>query len=126
MSFCKIKGEGIDLEFKTCRNQLTRDIYETVCAFLNRHGGTLLLGVKDDGTIEGIAPDAIEQIRKDFVTAINNPQKLIPPTYLSINEIDQEGKKLGLSEFLKGYYPVLFRKSPGKLFATIPRACHPE
>ncbi len=40
-------GEGIDIEFKTCRNQLNRDIYETVCAFLNRHGGNLLLGVKD-------------------------------------------------------------------------------
>ena len=33
------KGEGIDLEFKTCRNQINRDVYETVCAFLNRHGG---------------------------------------------------------------------------------------
>ena len=87
-------GEGIDIEFKTCRNQLNRDIYETVCAFLNRHGGNLLLGVKDNGIIEGIEPDAIEQIRKDFVTAINNPQKLIPPTYLSINEAEIEGKKL--------------------------------
>jgi len=24
------KGEGLDLEFKTCRNQLNRDVYETV------------------------------------------------------------------------------------------------
>ena len=39
------KGEGINLEFKACRNQLNRDVYETVCAFLNRHGGTILLGV---------------------------------------------------------------------------------
>ena len=46
------KGEGIDLEFKSCRDQLSRDVYETVCAFLNRHGGTILLGVKDDGTIQ--------------------------------------------------------------------------
>ncbi|MDR1978647.1 MAG: ATP-binding protein, partial [Synergistaceae bacterium] len=41
------KGEGVDLEFKTCRNQLNRDVYETVCAFLNRYGGTILLGVRD-------------------------------------------------------------------------------
>jgi ATP-dependent DNA helicase RecG len=33
------KGEGIDLEFKTCRSQLNRDVYQTVCAFLNRYGG---------------------------------------------------------------------------------------
>jgi ATP-dependent DNA helicase RecG len=73
------KGEGLDLEFKTCRNQLNRDAYKTVCAFLNRHGGTLLLGVQDNGVIQGIEPDAVAQIRKDFVTAINNPQKIPRP-----------------------------------------------
>jgi len=88
------KGEGLDLEFKTCRNQLNRDIYETVCAFLNRHGGTMLFGVQDDGTVQGIDADAVQQVRKDFVTAINNPQKLTPPTYLSIEEAEVEGKKL--------------------------------
>jgi ATP-dependent DNA helicase RecG len=38
------EGEGLTLEFKECRNTLNRDVYESVCAFLNRHGGTLLLG----------------------------------------------------------------------------------
>ncbi len=70
------KGEGIDLEFKACRNQLNRDVYETVCAFLNRHGGTILLGVTDSGDIQGIEQDALSQIKKDFVTTINNPQKI--------------------------------------------------
>jgi len=88
------KGEGIDLEFKTCRNQLNRDVYETVCAFLNRHGGILLLGVSDSGDIQGIDPDAGTQLKKDFVTAINNPQKITPPTYLSVNEINVDGKYL--------------------------------
>jgi len=31
------QGEGIALEFKTCHRALNRDVYETVCAFLNRH-----------------------------------------------------------------------------------------
>ena len=88
------KGEGLDIEFKTCRDQLPKSLYETVCAFLNRHGGTLLLGVHDDGTIQGIEPDALEQVRKDFITAINNPQKLTPPTYLSVTEVELEGKRL--------------------------------
>lgn len=86
------QGEGLDLEFKACRNQLNRDIYETVCAFLNRHGGTLLLGVQDDGTIQGVEPDAVAQIRKDFVTAINNPQKITPPTWLAVDTIAVDGK----------------------------------
>lgn len=89
-----LAGEGIDIEFKACRDQVPKSVYETVCAFLNRHGGTLLLGVADDGSVQGIEPDAIEQVRKDFVTAINNPQKLTPPTYLSIDEAKMEGRKL--------------------------------
>ena len=40
-------GEGLSVEFKACRNRLNRDVYQTVCAFLNRHGGTLLLGIDD-------------------------------------------------------------------------------
>lgn len=87
-------GEGLDLEFKTCRDQINRDVYETVCAFLNRHGGTIFLGVKDSGEIQGINSDAAEQIRKDFVTAINNPQKISPPTYLSVEEISVQGPPL--------------------------------
>ena len=86
------KGEGIDLEFKTCRNQLNRDVYETVCAFLNRHGGTILLGITDSGDIQGIESDAVSQIKKDFVTTINNPQKIHPPAYISVNEVTVEGK----------------------------------
>ncbi len=45
------QGEGISTEFKACRAQLSRDVYETVCAFLNRHGGTILLGVQDSGKV---------------------------------------------------------------------------
>jgi len=80
------KGEGLTLEFKTCRTSLNRDAYETVCAFLNRHGGTLLLGVNDDGEITGVEPDSVEQIKKDFANTINNPQKINPACYLSIKE----------------------------------------
>ncbi len=88
------KGESIDLEFKTCRDQINRDVYETVCAFLNRHGGTILLGVKDSGEIQGINPAAVEQIRKDFVTAINNRQKISPPTYLSVEDVTVQDQQL--------------------------------
>jgi len=94
VKFLVSQGEGIDLEFKTCTRQLNKDVYETVCAFLNRNGGTLLLGVTDSGQISGIMPDSLEQIRKDFATAVNNPQKLMPPTYLSIETALVEGKPL--------------------------------
>ena len=86
------QGEGISTEFKTCRTRLNKDVYETVCAFLNRHGGTILFGVRDSGKIQGIEQDFVNQIKKDFVTAINNPQKIHPPAYLSVEEERVEGK----------------------------------
>ncbi|MFZ4526104.1 MAG: helix-turn-helix domain-containing protein [Chlorobium sp.] len=86
------QGEGLTLEFKECRNTLNRDVYETVCAFLNRHGGTLLLGIKDNGEILGVDQDRVDQIKKDFVTAINNPKKINPACYLSVNEATLQNK----------------------------------
>ncbi|MCS7035341.1 MAG: putative DNA binding domain-containing protein [Saprospiraceae bacterium] len=88
------RGEGLTTEFKACRNRISKEVYPTICAFLNRAGGVLLLGVEDTGIISGIAPSAVEKIRKEFVTAINNPQKISPPAYLSIDEITIDGLKV--------------------------------
>lgn len=87
-------GENLTVEFKKCGGGLNRDVYETVCAFLNRHGGTLLLGVSDNREVTGISEDTVEQIRKDFVTAINNPQKINPPCYLQIEEMQIDNKTI--------------------------------
>ncbi|NQT60798.1 MAG: ATP-binding protein, partial [Bacteroidetes bacterium] len=51
------EGEGLKIEFKQCRTAINRDVYDTVCSFLNRQGGELLLGVKDNGEVLGIAPE---------------------------------------------------------------------
>ena len=85
-------GEGITTEFKTCGTQLNKNIYETVCAFLNRDGGTILLGVKDDGGISGIEPSSVENMQKDFVSALINPTKLSPAAYVAIERDEIEGK----------------------------------
>ena len=52
-------GETIAVEFKRCGNGITNDVYETVCAFLNRFGGDILLGVLDDGAVNGM-PKSVE------------------------------------------------------------------
>ncbi len=66
------QDEGLNLEFKESRQELNKDVFETVCAFLNRHGGTLVLGVDNSGIIKGIDPASVQKIKKDFVTTINN------------------------------------------------------
>ncbi len=88
------KGESLTTEFKESKSKLNKDVYETVCAFLNRDGGDILLGVADDGTIVGVDEDKIESMKKDFLTAINNPQKLNPPCYLSVDIVEMDSKKI--------------------------------
>ena len=88
------KGESLTTEFKESKSNLNKDVYETVCAFLNRDGGDIFLGVADDGTIVGVDEDKIEGIKKDFLTVINNPQKLNPPCYLSVDIVDMDSKKV--------------------------------
>ncbi|MGI6383212.1 MAG: RNA-binding domain-containing protein [Tissierellaceae bacterium] len=82
------------MEFKESKNKLNKDVFDTVCAFLNRNGGHLFLGVKDDGTITGIDEDAIDRIKKDFVTSLNNSNKINPTAYVSIEEIEINGQKI--------------------------------
>jgi len=88
------KGEGLAIEFKESRDGLSRNVFETVCAFLNRHGGNLFLGVSDAGDIVGIASEHTGKIKKEFVTSVNNPQKIHPACYLSVDEYEVEGKKI--------------------------------
>jgi ATP-dependent DNA helicase RecG len=79
------QGEGISIEFKKSKEEIPQNLFETVCAFLNRNGGTLLLGVKDDKTIEGVNPEKAEIFCKNIVNHSNNPQKLFPAFLLSAN-----------------------------------------
>ena len=39
-------GENIRVEFKKSTNEITKDVYDTVCSFSNRDGGIIVLGVK--------------------------------------------------------------------------------
>ena len=88
------RGEGISVEFKRAKNKIPKNLFETVCAFLNRNGGVILLGVEDNGVVEGVEPTAIEQMKKDIVNLCNDNNTLSPPFLLDINDEDYSGKKL--------------------------------
>ena len=63
-------GEKKTTEFKLCKNELSKNIYETVCAFLNTNGGTIILGVNDNREIEGINRNKVNDIEKDLKTEL--------------------------------------------------------
>lgn len=51
--------ESLRLEFKEARTSLPDNLFDTICAMLNRDGGDILLGVDDAGHITGIDPRSI-------------------------------------------------------------------
>jgi len=86
------EGEGLTVEYKKCVNELNNSVFETVCSFSNRYGGYLILGVDDDGTVLGVNRNAAMSVKKNFVNMLNNPQKVSPSLFLSLDEIEVDGK----------------------------------
>ncbi|MFB9865638.1 AlbA family DNA-binding domain-containing protein [Rufibacter immobilis] len=86
------QGEGLSIELKQARKGLLADLFETVCAFLNKQGGHVLLGVKVDGTVTGVAPEQVDQLKKEFTTLSNNPTKLNPPFLLEFTSVTVAGQ----------------------------------
>ena len=54
------EGENQRVEFKKAKNDFPNDAFETICAFLNADGGTLILGVENDGTVTDVNPSSID------------------------------------------------------------------
>ena len=84
--------ENIRLEFKKALKELPENIFETVCAMLNRDGGEIILGVSDDGLILGVDSGNVDKIVAQIVAQSNNPQKLDPPFILFPQKYELEGK----------------------------------
>ena len=65
--------EGWELEFKSAKGGLPKDLWESYSAFANTDGGLIILGVADDGVIEGVKKP--QQRIKEFIDTANNPSK---------------------------------------------------
>lgn len=73
------QGESHNLEFKKSTAQL-KPACETACAFLNTKGGTVLIGVKNDGQI--IGQHVTDNTRQEIAREI---KKIEPPSNEQIN-----------------------------------------
>lgn len=79
------EGEHVTLEFKRSGKSLSRSAFESICAMLNRCGGRILLGVRDNGTIEGVDDPKEQQMTLD--KDMNNPQLIRPSIFLHHEDI---------------------------------------
>lgn len=79
------KGESNVLEFKTSTATL-KAAFETICGFLNSKGGTVLVGVKDNGKITGqIINDKTKREIANEIKQIE-PSAVIDVDYIKIKE----------------------------------------
>lgn len=77
-------GESQSVEFKS---DFSPDVGKTICAFANTNPGTLLLGITDDGKIQGVSEKIEEQIA-------NIAHSCKPSIYPEITKIIHDGKLL--------------------------------
>lgn len=89
-----LQKEGMQIELKAGTTGFPQSIYETVVAFLNRHGGHLFIGVNDDGKIIGLANEQLPKWKKEFVSSLNNGVKIFPTIYAQMEEINIQGKTI--------------------------------
>lgn len=87
-------GEGMNLEFKRCGGKVERDVYETICSFANRQGGSILLGVLDDGTVSGVSPKAVASIERNIVNVANDPSMFNVAPALEFERLEGDGGKI--------------------------------
>ena len=87
-------GEGTMIEYKEAKRTLPNNLFETVCSMLNRNGGHIFLGVKDDSKITGVYKDYVKTMKKEFVDLCNNSEKIFPTVHLDIKEYLYEGKHI--------------------------------
>lgn len=85
-------GENAQIEYKTCYEQISDSLYETVCSFLNHSGGHILVGVKDNGEIVGVNPDKATTLQGNIITAIKNPDLFLPCPYFTPQILTVEGR----------------------------------
>jgi len=70
--------ENIRLEFKEAVTALPGNLFETICAMLNRDGGDIMLGVQDNVAVIGVNQMSMSTLVTNLVNLSNNNQKLDP------------------------------------------------
>ena len=85
-------GETSSIEFKRCGKEVEHDVFESICAFLNRFGGDVYLGVLNDGTVVGVTAQSAAALMKNIVNVVGNPNVFKPSPYIEVESFVWDGK----------------------------------
>jgi ATP-dependent DNA helicase RecG len=86
------QGEGVTVEYKEAKEKIPISLYETVVSFANTNGGVILLGVSDDGNVQGIQPENKIKFLKNIATALNDKNNINPVLYLNPTTVEYKNK----------------------------------
>ncbi|MCX6258659.1 MAG: ATP-binding protein [Bacteroidia bacterium] len=119
------EGEGISIEFKStlrwdiragkASQNIERACLKTISAFLNTYGGCLFIGIRDDGSIEGIETDKFVNEDKFLLhlwTLIRTCLGKDFSPYIRTRLEKVEGKTVCIVDCLPSNRPVFLRQ-PG-------------
>jgi ATP-dependent DNA helicase RecG len=82
-------GESPFVDFSKCTTELTDSVFQSICSFLNKEGGCVIVGVHDFGKIVGVAEFFIDNMLKKFANAMEeefSPACSITPDIMDIGE----------------------------------------
>ena len=88
------QGENPQVEFKECQDRVSHSVYETVCSFLNYKGGTIVLGVNDQGEIIGVNKSNASAMIKNLINTSNNEELFVPYANVMPEMIDIDDKTM--------------------------------
>ncbi len=121
-----IACESKTVEFKKTTGQLERGM-ETICAFLNGEGGTVLFGVHDSGKILG--QEVADTTKRDIANAINRiePQAEVQIGYVPLPDSDKQIITLHVEE-VRYEKPFTYKGCPyhriESVTSTMPQAVY--
>ncbi len=107
--------EGDDLEFKSAKGGVPKSLWETYSAMANTHGGVILLGVEDNGTVSGISN--LARLKKSFWDTINNRGKVSANLLTDSDLVEIEHKQkiilaIRIPRASRYQRPVFLEKNP--------------
>ena len=102
-------GEGTTIEYKTCTEQISDSLYETVCSFLNHSGGQILVGVRNNREIIGVNSEKAETMKANIITAIKNPELFLPCPYFTPQIVEVDGKTVIYLDIPCGQYVYRYK-----------------
>ena len=69
-------NESEQAEFKDCRGakeaKLPNDLWQSIAAFSNSHGGKIFLGIEDGGSMVNLSITDMDKLQKDLSTLLSN------------------------------------------------------